>query len=119
MDSGCTWHMTPNKDLFEELCDQDSGSILLGNNKACKIADVGFVRFKLHDDSIRLLTEVRYVPDLKRNLISLSECEKNEYVFRGEKSILRVMKGSKKVLRGVKKQDLYALEDEVVSGSTN
>src|SRR3954471_23054695 len=119
MDSGCTWHMTPNKDLFEELCDQDGGSVLLGNNKACKIAGVGSVRLKLHDESIRLLTEVRYVPNLKRNLLSLGEFDKNGYVFQGEKSILRVMKGSKEVLRGVKKQGLYTLEAEVVSGSTN
>lgn len=76
MDSGCTWHMTPNKDLFKELCDQDGGYVLLGNTKACKIVSVGSVRFKLHDESIRLLTEVRYVPDLKRNLISLGEFDK-------------------------------------------
>ena len=81
MDSGCTWHMTPNKNVFEELCEQDGGSVLLGNNKACKIAGIGSVRFKLHDESIRLLTEVRYVPDLKRNLISLGEFDKKGYVF--------------------------------------
>src|SRR4051812_42912307 len=23
MDSSCNWHMTPNKYMFEELCDQD------------------------------------------------------------------------------------------------
>ena len=119
LDSGCTWHMTPNKDLFEELCDQDGGSVLLGNNKACKVTGVGSVRFKLHDESIRLLTEVRYVPDLKRNLISLVEFNKKGYVFQGEKSIIRFMKGSKEVLRGVKKQGLYTLEAEVVSGLTN
>src|SRR3954469_9866898 len=103
--------MTPNKDLFEELCDQDGGSVLLGNNKACKIASVGSVRFKLHDESIRLLNEVRYV--------SLGEFDKKGYVFQGEKSILRVMKGSKKFLRGVKIQGLYTLEAEFISGSKN
>ena len=59
MDYGCTWHMTPNKDLFEELCDQDGGSIVPRNNKDCKIVGVGSVRFKLHDESIRLLVKVR------------------------------------------------------------
>ena len=101
--------MTPNKDLFEELCDQVGVSVLLGNNKACKITGVGSVRFKLHDETIRLLIEVRYVPDLKRNLISLGEFDKNGYVFQGEISIPRVMKGSKEVLRGVNKQGLYTL----------
>ncbi|XP_050902779.1 uncharacterized protein LOC127115231 [Lathyrus oleraceus] len=116
MDSRCTLHMTLNKDLFEELCDQDSGYVLLGNNKVCKIAGVGSMRFKLHDESIRLLAEVRYAPDLKRNLISLGEFDKKRYVLQGDKSILKVMKGSKEVLRGVKKQGLYTLEAEFVCG---
>ena len=50
--------MAPNKDVFEELYDQDGGPVLLRNNKACKIAGIGSVRFKLHDESIRLLTGV-------------------------------------------------------------
>lgn len=70
-DSDCTWHMTSHKDVFDELCDQYDVSMMAGNNKACKIAGTGYVRFKLHDESIRLLAEIRYVPDLKRNLISL------------------------------------------------
>lgn len=55
--------MTLNKDLFEELYDQDGGFVFLGKNKACKIAGVRSMRFKLHDESIRLLTEVWYVPE--------------------------------------------------------
>ena len=66
LNSGCTWHMNRNKDLFEELCELDGGYVFLENNKACKILGVGFVRFKLHDESIRLLTKVGYVPDSTR-----------------------------------------------------
>lgn len=75
MDSGYIWHMNPNKDVFEELCDQNGGSVLLGDNKVCKIVGIGSVRLKLHDESIRLLTDVRYVLDLKRNQ-SLGEFDK-------------------------------------------
>lgn len=38
-------------------------------------------------------------------------------MFKREQSILRIMNGSKEVLRGMKKQGLYTLEVEVVSGS--
>lgn len=68
--------------------------------------------FKLHDESIKLLTGVN-LPDLKRNFIFLGEFDKKGYVFKGEQGILKVMKGSKEVLGGMKKQDLYTLEDEV------
>ena len=60
MDLLCTWHMTPNKDVFEELCEHDGGSMLLGNNRTCKIAGIRSVIFKLYDESIRLLTELWY-----------------------------------------------------------
>ena len=63
------------------------------------------------------MTEVRYVPNLKRNLISPGEFDKKGYVFQGDKSILKFMKGSKEVLRGVKKHSLYTLVDEVVTDS--
>lgn len=36
MDSGCTWHITLNKDVYEKLSDQDDGSILLGKKKPSK-----------------------------------------------------------------------------------
>lgn len=77
------------------------------------------IRFMLHDESIRLLTDVKYVHDLKRNLISLGEFDKKGYIFKREQSIIRVMKRSKEVLKGIKRQDLYTLKAEVVSGSIN
>ena len=40
-----------------------------------------------------MLTEVRYVPDLKRNLISVGELDKKGYLFKGENSELLVVKG--------------------------
>lgn len=103
MDSGCTWYMTPNKDVYEELCEKDGGFVLQENNRACKTAGIGYVIFKLYDESIRILIDARYVPNLKINLIYLGEFDKKGYVFRREQGILRVIKGSKEVLRDVKK----------------
>lgn len=37
----------------------------------CQIFGIGNVNLKLHDGIIRELRQVRYVPDRKRNLISL------------------------------------------------
>lgn len=43
----------------------------MGNNTICKVSGMGNVNLKVHDGTIRELKEVRYVPDLKKNLISL------------------------------------------------
>lgn len=74
--------MTLNKYMFEELYNQDGGSVLLRNNRSYKIVGIGSVRFKLHDKSIRLLVDVRYIIDLKRRLIYLGEYNKKGYVLK-------------------------------------
>ncbi|KAG8382493.1 hypothetical protein BUALT_Bualt05G0083000 [Buddleja alternifolia] len=35
LDSGCTFHTTPNKDWFEKIKFLNGGKVLLGNNKSC------------------------------------------------------------------------------------
>jgi len=90
--------------------------VLLGDNKPCKIKRFGSIRFKFHDGAERILTKVRYVPELKRNLISLGEFDRRGYVFRGEKGILNVVKDSMIVMREIMKNDLYFVDVEVVIG---
>lgn len=49
LDLGCYFHMTPNKEWFKTYNDQEGGSILLRNNKSCKVIGIGSIRFKLPD----------------------------------------------------------------------
>ena len=56
-----------------------------------------------------MFEEFRYIPSLKRNLISLGELEKKGYVFKGQKGVVKVLRGSMVVMKGVRKNDLYAL----------
>ena len=43
----------------------------MGNNAACKVIGFGKVKIKMYDDIIRSFGNVRHVPSLKKNLISL------------------------------------------------
>jgi len=43
------------------------------------------IKFCLHDETERMLEEIRHVPSLKQNLTSLGELEKRGYVFKGER----------------------------------
>jgi len=63
----------------------------------------------LHDGTRRVLEEVKFVSSLKHNLISLSELEKKGSVFNGEKGVLKVLRGTMVVMKGVRKNDMYAL----------
>ena len=44
----------------------------MGNEAPCKIVGICTVRIKMFDGIIRTLGDVKHVPDLKRNIISLS-----------------------------------------------
>lgn len=81
LDTGCTFHMCPTKSWFEDLQEQDLGSVILGNNEVCPVKGIGSIRLKTDDGDVRLLTEVRYIPSIKRNLISLGLLEKKRFQF--------------------------------------
>ncbi|KAG8474295.1 hypothetical protein CXB51_034132 [Gossypium anomalum] len=72
LDSGCTFHMSPNRDWFTTYKTVCEVVVLIGNNASCKIVGVGTIKVKTFDGVVRTLSEVRHVPELKRNLISLS-----------------------------------------------
>lgn len=68
--------------------------MLLGNNKACKIDDIGSIKLRLTYGTERILQEVRHVPELKRNLVSLVMLDSYGFSCRIEGGILKVTKGS-------------------------
>ena len=75
--------MCPNKGWFENYKQIDGGTVLLGNNKSCKVIGIGSLRIKLHNGIERVLEDVRHVPELKRNLISFGTFIKGLYSLVG------------------------------------
>ncbi|XP_020243104.1 uncharacterized protein LOC109821325 [Asparagus officinalis] len=43
----------------------------MGNNHAYKTVGLGDIKIRMHDGVVRTLTDVRHVPDLQKNLISV------------------------------------------------
>ena len=54
----------------------------------------------MFDGIIRTLTDVRYIPKIKRNLISISALDAKGYKYSGVDSVLKVTKGSLVVMKG-------------------
>ena len=59
----------------------DGGSVSLGDDHSCKIAGVGTIRVRMYDGVIHTLSNVKHVPELKKNLIFLGYLEKQRYAF--------------------------------------
>lgn len=50
---------------------KSGGDVLMGNNTPCKIVGISSVLINMHDGIVRTLTNVRHVPELNKNLISV------------------------------------------------
>ena len=53
--------------------------VLLGNSVSCKVVGIGTIMIKMFDGVIRKLQNVRHVPELKKNLISLGTLDSLGY----------------------------------------
>ena len=79
----------------------------MGNNMLCKTIGVESIKIRMHDGIVRTLSNVRHVPDLKKNLISLGTLDSNDYKFSVEGGVLRVSKNSLTVMKGKEVNTLY------------
>ncbi|KAH9679155.1 hypothetical protein KPL71_026007 [Citrus sinensis] len=116
LDSGCSFHMCPNKNLFTNYETCDGGIVVMGNDSSCRVVGRGSIRLKMFDGMIRELRDVRHVPDLKRNLISLGMLDKTGCLVKLESGTLKVLKGSMVVMKGNMSNGLYVLQGSAVIG---
>ncbi|PHT51724.1 hypothetical protein CQW23_06186 [Capsicum baccatum] len=91
MNSGASHHVCANKELFSTLSPaQVEERIYMTNSAIAKVEETGKVCLKMTFGKVLTLNNVLYVPELRKNLISVSLLEKNGFkcVFISEKIIL-------------------------------
>lgn len=119
LDSGCTFHMTPYRHYFSEISEFEEGKVIMGNNQECTVRGIGTVKLMLDDGSCKILKSVRYVPELKRSLISLGTLDKAGFSYTSEKGMLKVSKEEVLKLTGKLKDGLYILQGKTLNGETH
>ena len=90
MDSGCSYHMTHKREWFEDMAKIDGGTVRMGNKTLSKVKGIGSIRIKNENDMDFVLTDVRYIPEMDRNLLSLGTFEKAGYSFESKDGILSI-----------------------------
>lgn len=70
----------------------------------------------MHDGVERILKEVRFVPEVKRNLISLGTLESCGCTLKSENDVMKVSRGSLVVMKGIRFNSLYVLQARIVVG---
>ena len=88
----------------------------MGDDHPCSVESVGTIRIRMSDGMERELKEVRYVPQLKRNLISVGILETSGMVISVRDGDLRMINGSMVVMKGVRQGNIYYLKGSTMTG---
>lgn len=118
MDSGCSFHLTSHREWIIEV-EECGGSVLLGNDHVCHVKAKGKVRFVMDDGSLIVLTEVRFILEIKRNLISLGRLERKGFEFASKEGIMRVVKDGEVLMKAKRCNNLYYLQAPAICSEVN
>ncbi|KAI9187197.1 hypothetical protein LWI28_025371 [Acer negundo] len=120
LDSRCSFHMCANRDWFDTYEPQSEGEVLMGNNATCKVIEIDTIKIKTFKRIVKTLGNVRHVPELKKNLISLGILDTNGCSFTAKDGVIKVYKGSMVMMRGIKLgNNLYRLWGNAILGGAN
>ncbi|GJU50878.1 zinc finger, CCHC-type containing protein [Tanacetum coccineum] len=101
MDSGGSYHIIYRIDYLVDLEEYDSGNILIGDGRECRIRGDMYVR------------------ELSRNLISLGTLEKEGFTVKMQSGKIKVIKDSLVVLSGTRRANcVYTLDGQAVTRKT-
>ena len=84
--SGCSYYMPPKKSWFCTYEDYNEKTILMGNNETIEI---GSIKLQMLDWKVQILTNMRHVLDLKKNMISLKVLWAAGWKFLGDDTMSR------------------------------
>ena len=80
LDSGASFHMTRDKDLFTDLDEKDLGvHIEMGDDGRYSVTGIGTISFEREFGKPFILKDVMHVLGLKKNLISMEMLEDKGY----------------------------------------
>lgn len=64
----------------------------MGNDASCLTVGIGNIRITMFDDIFRILCNVKHVPDLRKNLISLDTLNAEGFNYKFESREMKVRK---------------------------
>ncbi|XP_052193800.1 uncharacterized protein LOC127802144 [Diospyros lotus] len=115
IDSDATHHMTNNKRLFRELYKSTISRVTIGNGGQIAVKGEGTVAIQCRK-GLKLVRNVLYVPEVAKNLFSVSQLLDNGYkvLFEGKCCIIIDVRGREafKIMKKDKSFALNPLEEE-------
>lgn len=115
LDSGTSFHMNGDKELFSELEEKDlKMHIEMGDDGKYSFTGVGTITFQREHATPLTLKNVMHVIELTKNLVSIAMIENRDYdvIFSKGNVFLRQIATSQVKKIGILVQNLYKMEVE-------
>ena len=130
MDSGCSNHMTGNKQCFVKLEEKVNSQVKLGDGKLHNVEGKGIIFVQTKGGTPKLIYDVLYVPNLAQNLLSVGQLLQRGFLVKFEDDccvisdkknntlVAKIKMTTNKVFPlFITSKENYALEAEKVDGS--
>ncbi|XP_022873160.1 uncharacterized protein LOC111392128 [Olea europaea var. sylvestris] len=79
LDSGCSNHMTGNRDIFVDLNPNITSQVILGDGTCRDAVGKGTIAVQIKEGNKKLITDVLYVPNLSHNLLSVGQLIQSDF----------------------------------------
>lgn len=109
LDSNYPFHISPFRHWFSNIKDVINEMVLLDDNYEFQSKGIGSIKLSLLDEIIRILSDGRFVLELRRNLSSLGILDSFGYSIKVENGTIRVIKVVILALKVVRANGLYML----------
>ncbi|KAK2983908.1 hypothetical protein RJ640_020204 [Escallonia rubra] len=105
------------KDLKElQVKKKPTNTASVAKEKSNEAIGIGTIKVRMFDGIVRILTEVRHIPELRKSLISMGALDSLGYGFSAQGGVLKVSKGVTVVMKGQKLGNLYRMVGNTITG---
>ncbi|CAL1406718.1 unnamed protein product [Linum trigynum] len=123
VDSGATIHVTSKREFFSSYTPGDFGVVRMGNGNLSKVIGKGEACLETMNGTKLLLKDVRHVPEMRLNLISVDKLDEEGYCNTFHNGQWKLTRGSLVLAKGKKLSKLYVTEakisPEIVNSAEN
>ncbi|CAL1399745.1 unnamed protein product [Linum trigynum] len=113
VDSGATIHVTSKREFFSSYTPGDFGVVRRGNGNLSKVIGKGEVCLETMNGTKLLLKDVRHVPEMRLNLISVDKLDEEGYCNTFHNGQWKLTRGSLVLAKGKKLSKLYVTEAKI------
>ncbi|KAG8372457.1 hypothetical protein BUALT_Bualt12G0068200 [Buddleja alternifolia] len=105
--------------MFTSYTSGNFGRVRMANHGVTEVIDMGNINLETDIGCRLILRDVRHIPDIRLNIISIGKLDDDGYVSNFSEGKWKLTKGSLITAKGKKKNSLYLMQAKLSNGEVN